>query len=76
MSCYTQEEIAELLNCTRDEVRAASNDFGEFGKLAEIPNEKSNHLTDFAPPIYNVWKFKDRTAGISPYRIQTRSVYL
>ena len=47
LACYTQEEIAEAVGCTRDEVRGQTDKFGEIGKLAEIPKTHASHLTDF-----------------------------
>lgn len=63
LACYTQEEIADRQSCTRDEVRSTLDDFGEIGKLAEIPKVAALHQSDFAPPLYNVWKQQEKTPG-------------
>jgi len=50
MACYTQKEIVERVECTRDDVRSALKTFGENGKIAEIPktakpwNNKKNGM--------------------------------
>ena len=38
--------------------------------MAELPKANkvaADHLVDFTPPIYNVWKFKERTTGNSHF---------
>jgi len=38
--------------------------------MAELPKANkvsADHLVDFTPPVYNVWKFKDRTPGNSHF---------
>ena len=37
-------------------------------KMADLPESdkpSASHLTDFNPPVYNVWKFQEKTSGIS-----------
>jgi len=56
MACYTQEEIASTIGCTRDEVRGVSESFGEIGKLAENPKAQASHATDFETPLLQqIW---------------------
>jgi transcriptional regulator with XRE-family HTH domain len=61
MACYTQEEIAEVVGCHKDTVSEICR------KMAELPKSgkpAAEHLTDFDTPLYNVWKFKEKTSGI------------
>lgn len=67
LACHTQEEIAEALGCTRDEVRRQTDGFGDLGNLAESPKAAAIHATDFDPPLYNVWKQQTRTPGSSHF---------
>ena len=60
MACYTQEEIAEAVGCTRDEVRGVSEGFGETVLENQIPKTQAFHLIDFEPPLYNVWKQQEK----------------
>jgi hypothetical protein len=55
MACHTQEEIAEREDVSQSEVDRV------LPKMADLPNwvkshPAANHLTDFEPPLYNVWK--------------------
>jgi len=47
LACHTQDEIAEAVGCSRDEVRGQTDGFGEIGNLAENPKAAAAHLTDF-----------------------------
>jgi hypothetical protein len=69
MACRTQEEIAEAVGCTRDEVRGALK-FGENGGIAEFPKSDqaaADHATDFEVPLYNVWKQQTKTGGAAHF---------
>jgi len=35
----------------------------EMANLPKSDKASADHLTDFAPPIYNIWKFKEKTRG-------------
>lgn len=65
MQCYTQEEIAGAFDCSVQPIKDVISDFS-----AELPdnlNPAANHLTDFTPPIYNVWRQQEKTAGSSHF---------
>ena len=64
LACYTQEEIAVVVNISQREVGRTLDDIAGLPKLAKVA---ADHLVDFTPPIYNVWKFKDRTTGNSHF---------
>ena len=63
LACYTQEEIAEAVGCSQGEVAKSIPN----GELAEQNKPASAHLTDFDPPLYNVWKQQTRTPGSSHF---------
>ncbi len=56
MACHTQDEIAEVCDSSRDDVR------GVLGKMEKLPKSpKATFIEDdFDPPIYNVWKYKKK----------------
>lgn len=60
LSCYTQEEIAGMVGCDQ---KTVTNIIGESAELPKLLKPAADHLTDFNPPVYNVWKFRDRTPG-------------
>ncbi len=62
MACYTQEEIAERERIDDRTVRDV------LGEMAEVPKSlkpAADHLADFEPPIYNVWKQQEKTPGLN-----------
>lgn len=62
MSCYTQEEIANKVGMTRDEIR------GILGNPAKLPKSpKFSFQDDFTPPIYNVWKRQTKSSKVSHF---------
>lgn len=65
LACYTQEEIAEACGCV---VQTVNNVISEFSKsVLENQNGKehtlASHATDFDPPLYNVWRQREKTSG-------------
>jgi hypothetical protein len=68
MACYTHEEIAEALECPKRTVTDAITTLGENGKpAASAQSAAAQHLTDFDPPLYNVWKQQERTPGVGHF---------
>lgn len=63
LACHTQQEIAEAEGLPQQTVADSLKGSTDFGKLAESGKAAANHLTDFEPPIYNVWKQQDKTPG-------------
>lgn len=60
MQCYTQEEIAERESLTQ---QAVDKILQEMAILPEVVKPTALHLTDFTPPLFNVWKFKQKSEG-------------
>lgn len=68
-ACYTQEEIADKVKASQQTVTNVTDGFTKT--VFENQNSKTyasaNHLTDFDPPIYNVWKQQTKTSGTSHF---------
>lgn len=70
-ACYTQEEIAEV---TSEPVGTVKELLGNgerslVGKVLENQTNQiaANHLTDFDPPIYNIWKQQEKSNGLNHF---------
>ena len=67
LACYTQQEIAEAIGIPRKTVDDTFGESGEIAKLAKTDQLSAEHATDFAPPIYNIWKQQEKTKGSSHF---------
>lgn len=65
MACHTQEEIADRENCSVQVIKDTVSDFLE--ELPENLKPTANHLTDFDPPIYNIWKQQEKSNGVNHF---------
>ncbi len=61
MACHSMEEIAAECGCSVQPVKDVVSDI----QSSETKNPKpaANHLTDFTPPLYNIWKQQEKTPG-------------
>jgi hypothetical protein len=59
----SQQAFAAHVGRERQTITDWIADFADFGKIAESHKAAASHATDFDPPIYNVWKQQDKTAG-------------
>lgn len=59
LACWTQEEIANECGCSQPEVANIIKN----GDLAKSDKPASEHASNFDVPIYNVWKFKEKSSG-------------
>ncbi len=69
LACWTQQEIAAAVGINVKS-RGFTDSFLRFGNTSELQKtdqNAANHETDFAPPIYNVWKQQEKTAGVSHF---------
>ncbi|MDG6027108.1 MAG: hypothetical protein E3K40_10470 [Candidatus Brocadia sp.] len=62
MASYTQEEISDAVGLSRSQVGGILTESAKLPKSAEAA---ANHLADFEVPLYNVWKFKEKSGGSS-----------
>lgn len=60
LSCHTDAEIASDVDLSEEGVRKITQQSAE---LPEVGKSSAAHLIDFEPPIYNVWKQQEKTAG-------------
>jgi hypothetical protein len=67
MACHTQQEIAEATSTPQQTVGDLTKNFTEIGDLAESGKVAANHLTDFDIPIYNIWKFKEKSNEVAHF---------
>lgn len=58
LSCHTQAEIAEEVEVTQPTIIDWINSYIEISD-----SDKSIFLSDFAPPVYNIWKQQTKTNG-------------
>ena len=61
LACYTQQEIADAVGCSKGE--ANNMICSQTEELPKMNKPAAEHLTDFDVPIYNVWKFKEKSPG-------------
>ena len=64
LACHTEQEIADLNGIHKDTVSEVCR------KMADLPKSdklSSEHLTDFEPPIYNVWKQQKKSKGTNHF---------
>lgn len=58
LACYTQQEIADSVGLTRDQVQSQIDTFVDFGNVTDLHKSLPFHLDkDFIKPLFNVWKF-------------------
>ncbi len=65
LACYTQEEIAEAVGSSVQPIKDVTSDLS--ANLPENLKPAASHLTDFDPPLYNIWKQQEKTTGSSHY---------
>jgi hypothetical protein len=63
MQCYTQEAIAEAIDCPQQTVTDQIKSFTETVPGNQSGKAFANHETGFDIPIYNVWKQQTKTDG-------------
>lgn len=62
LACHAQEEIAEMVGVVKSQVNEVCS---ESAELPESNKPAASHLTDFDPPLYNVWRQREKTDGSS-----------
>lgn len=60
LACYTQGEIAEMVGVTKETVSEVCQ---KMANLPESDKLTASHLTDFDPPLYNIWKQQEKSNG-------------
>lgn len=67
LACWTAEEIAADVGVERSTATKLAEEFVNIGNLAKNHKADAEHATDFTPPIYNIWKQQEKTAGSSHF---------
>jgi hypothetical protein len=69
MACYSTDEIAEALDCAKGTVSNVCSEMADLPKMnkAAAARSAAEHAIDFDPPIYNIWKQQEKTAGSSHF---------
>ena len=63
LGCYTQEEIAKGEGVDKATISRFIDESCILAKMPERNKPAVEHLTDFEPPIYNVWKQQKKKKG-------------
>lgn len=64
LQCFSTDEIAEACNCGKATVSEVCSD--KF--LETLSNKPSaSHLTDFEPPIYNIWRQQEKSNEVGHF---------
>lgn len=63
LSCHTQEEIAEEVGCDQATTSRICDEFMQKVLENQMHKAAADHATDFDPPLYNIWKFKEKSIG-------------
>ena len=61
MACHTQEEIAEAVELSQRAVSEQCEGFSSSVLQNQTSKSAAEHATDFKPPLYNVWKWQEKT---------------
>jgi transcriptional regulator with XRE-family HTH domain len=64
LACWTQQEIAEAVGVHKDTVSEVCRN---LATLPESDKPAANHLVDFKAPIFNVWKWPDKTEALEHF---------
>jgi len=67
LACWTDEENAEAEDIDRATATRIACESADLQKCTKSDQARAEHATDFDPPIYNVWKQQDKTAGSSHF---------
>ena len=67
LACWTLEEIAKDVGVTKQAVDLVCQELAELPKLDKSARAAAEHAVDFDPPIYNVWKQQEKSAGSSHF---------
>ena len=60
LACWGHEEIGSEVGLTS---QAVGHVLKEMAELPKVSKPAAEHTTDFDAPIYNVWKFKEKSNG-------------
>ncbi len=67
LACHTQQEIADTLGIPKGTVDALCLEMAKSPNLSKAELAAADHASDFEPPIYNIWKQQEKSAGSSHF---------
>lgn len=67
LGCWTNTGIADECACDEKTVRDVIGESATLPKLRKQEQAAADHATDFEPPVYNVWKFKEKSNSVSHF---------
>lgn len=67
MSSHTQEQIGDKVGLTSQGVGLILKDFPVLENLSKSDQSQAEHVADFTPPIYNVWKQQTKSDGTAHF---------
>jgi hypothetical protein len=67
MACHTQEEIGEATATPQRTIADVTKDFSGLVSENQTAKPAAEHLTDFTIPLYNIWKFKEKSNDVSHF---------
>ena len=70
LACWTQEEIAKEVGCSKGEVNAICSEMADLPKLNK---PAVDHTVDFEVPLYNIWRQQEKTPGSRESRARADS---
>jgi len=64
LACWTQQDIADSEGISQSQTKAILSEFPELEKLIKSVQTLATYADpDWTPPIYNIWKQQEKTAG-------------
>lgn len=66
LACASQQEIADALDISQGEVAKIIPN-GKPAEWNKVDQANADHATDFDPPLYNVWKFKEKSNAVGHF---------
>jgi hypothetical protein len=70
LACWTAEEIAKELGEPVSTIKDVWPKTEDLPFPSKSDQAAADHATDFDPPIYNVWKQQEKTAGSNHFGIK------
>lgn len=67
LACWTDEESGNEEGMTPQGVGQITKENADLQKVSKSDRARAEHATDFDPPIYNIWKQQEKTAGSSHF---------
>jgi hypothetical protein len=67
LRCEKYEDIGRREGLSKPSISEICSEIPTLEKLNESDQSAAKHATDFRPPLYNIWKQQEKTAGSSHF---------